>query len=357
MAEISTPSACSARGQVPRPWTQAWIDALPIAPAWVGCAFAVGHVLLGTLYFAVFAVFVPIQTGGAWPAYQQVLLSTCVFALLIGYATGALAYARHAHQASLRELGPALDCNQAEFLALQREVLGFDMAALRRHGLCAAIIAMAITYFTTNVAQRFGLGHPALLWVLWQNALSSWLLTRTISHDLRVSRVFSRAAERHAEIELFDLTPLEPLARRGLQSALLIVLAISLFSLIFGLGNVSPLVPVTQLGTVMLAAFALARPSLGIRRRIRAAKREELARISAELRIVRAQSAAMQGSGGREIDARLATLLSLKEHVETTREWPFDIGTLGRFLLYAVIGVGSWLGAATVERLLDVLLG
>jgi hypothetical protein len=127
--------------------------------------------------------------------------------------------------------------------------------------------------------------------------------------------------------------------------------------LTFSLGNVSPLVPVTQLGTVILAAFALALPSLGIRRRIRAAKREELARISAELRMVRTQSAATQGSGGQEIDSRLATLLLLKEHVETTREWPFDIGTLGRFLFYSVIGVGSWLGAATVERLLDLLLG
>ena len=355
MAEASTTSSASpARGLAGRPWTQAWIEALPIAPVWTGCALAAGHVLLGTLYFAVFAT---TQTDAAWPAYQQVLLSTCVFALLIGYATGALAYARRAHEANLRALGPALDCNQPEFLALQREVLGFDMAALRGVGLIAAIIAMAVTYFTTDVAQRFGLDHPALLWVLWQNALSSWLLARTISHDLRVSRVFSRAAERHAEIELFDLTPLEPLARRGLQSALLIVLAISLFSLIFSLGNVSPLVPVTQLGTVMLAAFALMLPSLGIRRRIRAAKREELLHISAELRIVRAQSAGTQGSLGQEIDSRLATLLSLKEHIETTREWPFDIGTLGRFLLYSVIGVGSWLGAATVERLLDLLLG
>ncbi len=72
---------------------------------------------------------------------------------------------------------------------------------------------------------------------------------------------------------------------------------------------------------------------------------------------VRAQRAATQGPEWREIDSRLATLLALKQHVETTREWPFDLGTLGRFLLYAVIGVGSWLGAATVERLLDLLLG
>ncbi|MEE9608533.1 MAG: hypothetical protein V3U03_12405, partial [Myxococcota bacterium] len=235
--------------------------------------------------------------------------------------------------------------------------LRFHMPALRRVGLIYAIGAVTATYFTTDVAQRFGLGHPALLWILWQNALSFWLLPRTIAHDLRVSHVFSRAAQRHAEIELFDLTPLKPLAGRGLQSALLIVLAISLFSLILGAaGDISPLVPVLQTATVLLAAFALVLPSLGVRRRVRAAKREELARLSAELRAVRAQRAATQGPEWREIDSRLATLVALMQHVEATREWPFDLGTLGRFVLYAVIGVGSWLGGATVERLLDLFL-
>ncbi len=354
MAKVSTAAVGPARERAPRPWTQAWIDALPIAPAWVGCAFAAGHVLLGALYFA---VFVGPRISAAWPAYQGVLFSTSVFALIIGYATAALAYARRGHEASLRDLRPALGCSDAEFSALRREVLHFQMAGLRLTGLIAAFAAVTGTYFTTNVAQRFALDHPALLWILWQNALFSWLLTRTIAHDLRVSGVFSRAAERHAEVELFDLTPFTPLAGRGLQSALLIVLATSLTSLIIVGGDMSPLVPGIQTATVLLAAFALVLPSLGIRRRVRAAKREELAGLSAEIRAVRAQRAATQGAKWREIDSRLATLLALKQHVETTRDWPFDLGTLGRFLLYAAIGVGSWLGGAAVERLLDLLLG
>jgi hypothetical protein len=201
------------------------------------------------------------------------------------------------------------------------------------------------------------MSHPALVWNLWQNALFTWLLARTIAHDLGVSRALSRAAESHAAIELFDLTPLAPLAGRGLQSALLIVLAISFFSLLLGTGDPSPLVPVTQTATVLLAAFALALPSLGVRRRVRAAKRDELARLSAELRAIRARGVATEGPKGWEIESRLATLLALKQHAGAAREWPFDLGTLGRFLLYAVIGVGSWLGAATVERVLDLLLG
>jgi len=352
MAEAPTAAAGPEPATAPRPWTQGWVDALPLAPAWIGCAVAFGHVLLGALYFA---VFVAPHLGALWAAYQDVVLSTCVFGLVSGYAVAALAYARRGHATALRDLRPVLACNEAERSALERGVLGFDMAALRRTGLVFAIGAVAVTYFSTSVNQRYG--EPAMLWVLWQNGLGFWLLVRTIEHDLRISVLLSRAAQRHAEIELFDLTPLAPLARRGLQSALLILLALSFFSLILGAGDISPVVPVIQVATVLLAAFALVLPSIGVRRRVRDAKREELTRIAAQIRTVRAPHAASGGPELRERESRLATLLALKQHVETTREWPFDLGTLGRFLLYAGIGVGSWLGGATVERLLDLVLG
>ena len=69
-------------------------------------------------------------------------------------------------------------------------------------------------------------------------------------------------------------------------------------------------------------------------------------RLSAEIRALRGQRAASGGPEWREVESRLATLLALKQHVEATREWPFDLGTVGRFLLYAAIGVGSWFGGA-----------
>jgi hypothetical protein len=159
VAEVSTAVACPARGQEPLPWTQAWIDAAPVAPVWVGCAFAAGHVLLAALYFA---VFVAPRIGAAWAAYQDqgVLLGTSLFALIIGYATASLAYARRGHEATLRDPRPAMGCNDAEFSALQREVLHFHRADLRWVGLIAAIVAIVGTYFTTDAVQHY----PAVLW-------------------------------------------------------------------------------------------------------------------------------------------------------------------------------------------------
>ena len=57
-----------------------------------------------------------------------------------------------------------------------------------------------------------------------------------------------------------------------------------------------------------------------------------------------------------EVATRLATLLTLKEHIDAAREWPFDVPTLARFALYVAIGLGSWLGGAVVERILDAAL-
>jgi hypothetical protein len=343
-------AAASARE--PRPWTQSLVDAWPFAPAWVGAMLAVGHVGMGAAYFA---VFVRPGLSESWPGSPDLLVSTSVFGLVTGYAVAALAYARRGHESTLRELRPALHCSDAELAELTAAVRDFRMGHLRVYGWISAILGILITYFTTGVAQR--LGQATLLWVLWQNALGGWLLTRTIAHDLRVSTVLSREARRLAEIELFDLTPLAPLAGRGLQSALLIVLALSFFSLIISAGDISPLVPVLQVATVLLAGFALVLPSLGVRRRVQQAKRDERMRLSREIRTLSARTRTEAGPERNADEAQLATLLELRQHVEAAKEWPFDLGTLGRFLVYATIGVGSWLGGAAVERLLDAVLG
>ncbi len=46
----------------------------------------------------------------------------------------------------------------------------------------------------------------------------------------------------------------------------------------------------------------------------------------------------------------------LDARLESVREWPFDAPSLVRFALYVALGLGSWLGAAAVERLLDFIL-
>ena len=53
----------------------------------------------------------------------------------------------------------------------------------------------------------------------------------------------------------------------------------------------------------------------------------------------------------------VAELVAYEERTERVREWPFDAPTLFRFALYLLIPLGSWLGGAVMERLVDRLLG
>lgn len=42
--------------------------------------------------------------------------------------------------------------------------------------------------------------------------------------------------------------------------------------------------------------------------------------------------------------------------IESAREWPIDAANVLRFIGYLLLGLGSWLGGAVVERILDTAL-
>jgi hypothetical protein len=99
-----------------------------------------------------------------------------------------------------------------------------------------------------------------------------------------------------------------------------------------------------------LSAAGLLLPVLGVRDRIRAAKQAELDAVRERLLDARAE---LRGAAGH--DGRLADLLAWRAFVEGVREWPFDASALARFGLYLLIPLGSWLGGALVERVVDRL--
>jgi hypothetical protein len=53
----------------------------------------------------------------------------------------------------------------------------------------------------------------------------------------------------------------------------------------------------------------------------------------------------------------LGELIVYRQFVDDLSEWPFDVSTVLRLLLYLLIPLVSWLGGALVERSVDTLLG
>jgi hypothetical protein len=52
----------------------------------------------------------------------------------------------------------------------------------------------------------------------------------------------------------------------------------------------------------------------------------------------------------------ISDLLAYHDYVAALPEWPFDASMQLRFLLYIAIPVGSWVGGAFVEQLLESTL-
>lgn len=103
----------------------------------------------------------------------------------------------------------------------------------------------------------------------------------------------------------------------------------------------------------MVAALLL--PASGLRRRIRAAKRAEIARVE---RSIAGDPEALAGSmvAADAERLRLVDLLAYRRELAAVREWPYDSPALTRFAIVLLLPVASWILAALVERLVDAFL-
>lgn len=157
-------------------------------------------------------------------------------------------------------------------------------------------------------------------------------------------------------VDLLDLRCFAPLTRQGLRYALLVVGVISILALnLFDYDKPGLLTVVAIANAVALAAAATALllPLRGAHHAIHAAKRDELDWCNAELHRARAAlERDIAPSGSRS----LADLVAWRGVVGAVPEWPLDAPTLRRFVLYLAIPLGSWLGGALVERIVDLVL-
>ena len=104
----------------------------------------------------------------------------------------------------------------------------------------------------------------------------------------------------------------------------------------------------------MMATGAFIFPLIGVHNNIVLVKQSELDRLRQEIRDDRA---VLDSNLSDDNSPRLANLIAYYQLIEQVREWPLDAANLLRFFMYMLVGLGSWLGGAMVERLLDRTLG
>ena len=286
-----------------------------------------------------------------------------VFALLIGYLPAAYHHAVRGSRRTWEALRPVLRCSPAEFAAQLASAGRFDPARLRRSGLIGAALAMAVPFVVDLdlSAYRFDPDHfetaPALHRVMLP--VIGWFFGRLVHAVLSDSTRLARAGREQVQVDLLDLGPLSPFTRQGLHTALLAMGAVAILALLLVDWGARPGIPaVLSVGLLLAAGMAAAGlwlPVRGVHAAIRRAKRAEIEACNAAIR--RRREALASEAAGTTAGPRLDELVAWRGLVAAVREWPFDASTFSRFALYLALPVGSWLGGALVERLVDAALG
>jgi hypothetical protein len=329
------------------PWSARVLRRLPLEPVWSALALA-GLGVASVLCYEYATGRLQAVLRGDLESVGTRALATLI--VLIAYLPAAQLYlarwtGRHAAELGPRMRAPVFPTWYAE---RPSRAAGFV-------GVVTFVVLFLVVPDNTSAGYsvgRFVYLDVAITWVAVP--ILGWLMFR-FAHAMVVDAArFSRLAAQIVEIELLDLRPLAPFVQQGLRSSLLMVILISISANL--IANPGP----TQLSAAMAntaasvgaALAALVLPVYGVHGRIREAKRGQLERL--RVAIVATQAALLDGKD--EGALRLPALIALEGRLSAVREWPFDAPSLLRFVFYLALGVGSWIGAAGVERLLDRVL-
>jgi hypothetical protein len=327
-------------------WTFRLFDAVPVAPIWVGLAIAV---VLGGGYTVASYESGLLQRvlSGELPSIS--FRATFTAAILVGYVPTAHYYLARWTRGHMEEVKPLLRPSARS---------GFDLAPSRMGGVIGLLSFAAFFILPTMLRQP---GLPQTLdavfpWILVP--ILGWLTFRLGDWLVRSSLRFSTLASEIESLDLFDTRPLSPFVRLGLRGSLIVVLFLSLSANLY-LTPVEEVVVGSTFNVVAWSAVAIAAlilPVRGVRSRVRDEKRAQLVTLRSRINADRA--AILEGSPESDrAAARLPGLLALEARLVAVHEWPFDVSSVMRVSFYLMIGLGSWLGAAAVERILDLALG
>jgi hypothetical protein len=231
----------------------------------------------------------------------------------------------------------------------------------RRSRLVGATCVLIVPLTAISIDRDPGLYLQAYYWraiVVWSwlaGGFVAWHAGLLFQSILAWVGCFGRIARERVAIDLLDLDALGPFARQGLRHGLPAVILLSFYALNSGDQGFGWAIGTMGGLTLGLLLPALVWPMWGVHQAIRREKQREFARIRPALR---GEPGSLAGSpiAGRGEAPSLADLVAWRGLVADVREWPFDATVALRLLLYLALPLGSWLGGALVERLLDAAL-
>lgn len=319
-----------------------WVPRYPHSPLWLGALAGVAYGLAAVSLHALTAVG-ETEEGSAWAAVHA------AYALWFAWVPIAAVLFVRGVERDVEALAPVFEGGKAATARLRRDVLRVPRRAIW-FGVGVGLVFTAGMYVSMF---RFAPPGGALLFLLLLREITVevtifGLMGWAVGAAVRLSQLSAR----HGRANLLDPGAFHPLTRNGTRLAglWLTVTAIGMplllappESLGADLARVGLYMTLGQVGFALLALFL---PTRGAHRVLSEAKRIELVRVRREIADARRDRA----------DDRLPGLLAWEGRIERVSEWPVDAASLRRLGIFVLLPLGSWVGAALVERLVDAAL-
>jgi hypothetical protein len=270
------------------------------------------------------------------------LVFEVLFIALACYALGLTVHTLEITQRDVLALAPALALDEKS-LAREAATISEQSNAIHIWTVCWILTMIVLTWWASRIpiddsALVKELSQPTIVgWTYFRNLIYVFTLSQLTWIDIALARRLGKLLEEHGRVNLLDRSALRPLARRTRRSVLVWIPLLA-HSIVFIV--------------VVLAVVIL--PATGIRRRYIEEKGRQLEEVRA--RISDRSAAVVDGSLTSE-SSSLPELVSWEQRLQQARVWPYDMTVYLRVLLYAAIGLSSWVGAALVERFIGAFFG
>ena len=352
----------------------AWFERARLGPVGLGIALALGYLALFSAQKGLQASLgfreVGLTSGAA-------LAAAGITGALLGYLLAMNALLHRGLRRDLDALRPLM--TEAEGRAERlREASEAPPGLLAGASLLGAAIGGTLPYLDPNLRSLFAnasVDDPDFLWSLVQNVVLTALGVRVFAAQIHWTRSIARIGREAIDVDLLEPSGLAPFSRYGQRSVIAWVGLTIVFSMYWVSETAARANVVLPFAIAAALSWIFVAPLAGVRSRIRTVKQAELARVAAQIREERERVLAPR-AGGRADDARpaadplrgspassadpsrvgrLADLVAYRGLVADFREWPIDVPGVLRFALFLLLGLGSWLGGALVERGLDAV--
>ena len=204
-----------------------------------------------------------------------------------------------------------------------------------------------------------GEGWGAALLTIWlyiRIALIFGLLGASIIYVALLHHRFRDLTGRHVRVDLFDLAPLQPIARYARSAALILIVLLALAGPAIAQPEAMIANAMLLVLGVVLICVAVAGAMWGARRAIRTAKRTAVVELQTYSRELWRRAYA----DGRITEAvaipALGAMLTVRAEIARISDWPGGWSVFSRTAVLALIPILSWFGGQIASQMMQSLM-